>query len=393
MSDFSPIYGQNPNTGTQEAVQTDGAHHLAQAISGPSGNPVFANVFAGNELRIAEEPTQLFLDDASSGSLDTTNRWAAPTAAGGGVAAAVSNGTITLGTGTTANGYSFLQSAVTFPPVNPGWLLFQASINLPSPYIANSYMAWGLGTSPGTPTAAAPLTDFAGFELAIGGKMYAVCYAGGTRNQIADLSTATGTGKQPTDANAHIYSLYFRGDRMYWTIDGQDATVASIVTGTLGPNVNTLPLKFTTIAGASNPASSAVLAINQVFLADTTKREVQLSDGTFPWRKATVDANGNLSVKQSSPPISSTATLTSVASSASTVSLLASNTARKGAYFFNDSTAILYLAYAATSSTSAYTVQVPANSFFEMPTEPVYQGAIAGIWSAANGNARITELT
>lgn len=90
---------------------------------------------------------------------------------------------------------------------------------------------------------------------------------------------------------------------------------------------------------------------------------------------------------------SSTSTLTSVASSATTVSLLASNTSRKGAYFYNDSTAILYLAFAATSSTTAYTLQIPANGFYEMPPIPVYTGAIAGIWSAANGNARITELS
>ena len=90
---------------------------------------------------------------------------------------------------------------------------------------------------------------------------------------------------------------------------------------------------------------------------------------------------------------SGTSTLTSVASSASTVVLLASNAARKGAYFYNDSTAILYLAFAATASTSAYTLQIPTNGFYEMPPIPVYTGTISGIWSAANGNARITELS
>ena len=90
---------------------------------------------------------------------------------------------------------------------------------------------------------------------------------------------------------------------------------------------------------------------------------------------------------------SSTATLSSVASSATTVSLLASNTARKGMTVFNESTAILYLAYAATASTTAYTVQIPANSYYELPFIKTYTGAISGIWSAANGNARITELS
>lgn len=90
---------------------------------------------------------------------------------------------------------------------------------------------------------------------------------------------------------------------------------------------------------------------------------------------------------------SSTSTLTSVASSSSSVTLLASNANRKGAYFYNESVFLLYIAFAATAATSAYTVQVPAGCFYEMPTNPVYQGAIAGIWNFVNGNVRITELT
>src|SRR5260221_13193961 len=94
------------------------------------------------------------------------------------------------------------------------------------------------------------------------------------------------------------------------------------------------------------------------------------------------------------PQTSATATRSNVAGAASDTSLLASNAARKGALFFNDSTAILYLAYgAAAASLTSYTVQVPAQGFFEIPPQPVYTGAIRGIWSAANGNVRITELS
>jgi len=94
------------------------------------------------------------------------------------------------------------------------------------------------------------------------------------------------------------------------------------------------------------------------------------------------------------PQTSATATRSNVAGAASDTSLLASNAARKGALFFNDSTAILYLAYgAAAASLTSYSVQVPANGFFEMPPQPVYTGAIRGIWSAANGNVRISELS
>jgi hypothetical protein len=88
-----------------------------------------------------------------------------------------------------------------------------------------------------------------------------------------------------------------------------------------------------------------------------------------------------------------TATCTNVNGNASSVSLLASNSSRKGAMFFNDSTAVLYLKFGTTASTTSYTVQIPSNGYYEMPGPKIYSGAIDGIWSAANGAVRITELT
>ena len=77
-----------------------------------------------------------------------------------------------------------------------------------------------------------------------------------------------------------------------------------------------------------------------------------------------VDAAGNLIVSASSPPpTSATATLSSVNGAASSTQLLAANTGRKGAYFYNDSTAILYLAFAGSASTTAYTLQIASQWF------------------------------
>jgi hypothetical protein len=92
-------------------------------------------------------------------------------------------------------------------------------------------------------------------------------------------------------------------------------------------------------------------------------------------------------------PTSATGTLTSVAGATGNTQLLASNTSRKGAYFFNDSTAIMYLAFNATASTTSYTVQVPANSFFEMPTAPIYTGQVNVVWGSATGNCRTSEMS
>lgn len=95
------------------------------------------------------------------------------------------------------------------------------------------------------------------------------------------------------------------------------------------------------------------------------------------------------------PLTASTGAKTSVASNASSsVTILAANTNRKGALIYNDSTAILYLDLSGdTASSISYSVQIGAQGYFELPPQPVYTGAITGIWASANGNARVTEFS
>ena len=89
---------------------------------------------------------------------------------------------------------------------------------------------------------------------------------------------------------------------------------------------------------------------------------------------------------------SSTGTQSSVASSATDVTVLASNANRLGAIVYNDSTQILYLLLASgKSSSSNYSVQLAANDYYEVPA--FYTGVIKGIWTSANGNARVTEFS
>lgn len=90
----------------------------------------------------------------------------------------------------------------------------------------------------------------------------------------------------------------------------------------------------------------------------------------------------------------STSTLSNVSSSASNVTVLASNAARKGAMIYNDSTAVLYLKLGTTASTTSFTVALVAGAYYELPATPaLYTGIIDGIWAAANGSARVTELS
>lgn len=84
-----------------------------------------------------------------------------------------------------------------------------------------------------------------------------------------------------------------------------------------------------------------------------------------------------------------TATTTNVASSASNVTLFTAG-ASSGRTVFNDSTAVLYLKFGATATTTSYTVQIAANGYYEFP-QPTYNGQVDGIWASANGAARVTS--
>lgn len=92
-------------------------------------------------------------------------------------------------------------------------------------------------------------------------------------------------------------------------------------------------------------------------------------------------------------PTATAAALSSVAGSASSVSLLAANSSRKGATIFNDSTANLYVAFSATASTTAFTVKIVGGGYYELPSTAVWTGAVSGIWDTATGSARVTELS
>ena len=120
------------------------------------------------------------------------------------------------------------------------------------------------------------------------------------------------------------------------------------------------------------------------------------------WVKTTfgagaVDATTVRTVTASDDPLLTaytvtSATLANVASSASSVTIFASNAAAKGRQIENDSaSATLKLKFGATASATSYTVTLGPGAYFEFPNSPLYTGVVDGIWSAAVGSARTTE--
>lgn len=89
---------------------------------------------------------------------------------------------------------------------------------------------------------------------------------------------------------------------------------------------------------------------------------------------------------------SSTGTLSNVSGSASSVTLLASNTSRLGATIYNDSSAILYIKLnSGAATTTSFTYKAMPEAYYEVPFG--YTGAITGIWASATGAARVEEFT
>ena len=109
----------------------------------------------------------------------------------------------------------------------------------------------------------------------------------------------------------------------------------------------------------------------------------------------TINARLNVYLQNTSVAVSqvaaSSSAITSVAGATSSTQLLAANSARLSATFYNDSSANAYLALAASASTSAFTKILMPGEYYTLPMR--WTGDVYAIWASATGNMRITELS
>lgn len=94
-------------------------------------------------------------------------------------------------------------------------------------------------------------------------------------------------------------------------------------------------------------------------------------------------------------PVATTGALSPVAADVTPVEILTANADRQGFTVTNDSaTATLYLKCASGGgpvSSSNYTVKLTPGAYYEDPYR--YVGAVTGLWSAAVGQALVTEYS
>lgn len=202
-----------------------------------------------------------------------------------------------------------------------------------------------------------------------------------------DESTFT-AGSSTTGPIAGVFN-----DSVTTLMSGQQGTIRATTNRGLHINIRnaagteigtpSTPIRIDPTGTTTQPVSGTITAITNALPAGTNVIGHVIVDSG-----STTVVTGTVTTKEQS----STSAVTSVASSGTTISLLVANTNRRDATFYNDSTQILYLKLGATASTTSYTVQMAAGSYYEVP-QPCYTGAIDGIWASANGSVRITEIS
>lgn len=107
----------------------------------------------------------------------------------------------------------------------------------------------------------------------------------------------------------------------------------------------------------------------------------------------TVNADGSINtVTTVTPQGYATSTINRIAASLTSVTLIASNTSRKGGYIYNDSTENMYLKLGSSTTSISKTVTIAGSGFYELP-QPIYTGIVSAAWAVATGSADVTELT
>lgn len=289
MVNVTGRYIASPSTlsdGQQQDIRFAADGSLIVALAGASGTS--SGVSPLGSLSVSTDATSSFTDPFDGATVDTTDRWTTQLSTG---TVTQTGGQMTVNSSTTASAYAGIYTKATFAPniVAPQVVGFNISIE--SPVKANVKRFWGLGTLPGTPTVAIPITDGFGFELTEAGVFRAVLYSAG-----AVVTTQTLTA--PTSAAVAGYAIAYRGDVILFYAGG--TTPVAAFSYTL-PATQSLPMVMLAVNGTTPPSSGQAMIVQSAAVGDYGKNTNQISDGSFPWRKATVKAASTAAAATDSP--------------------------------------------------------------------------------------------
>lgn len=251
----------------------------------------------------------------------------------------------------------------------------------------NQDLAGNIGNSGFVTTAAPSYTS--GTQAAL-----SLTVAGALRVDGSGVTQPISAVSLPLPTGAATSALQTTGNSTLVTISGQLPTTlgAKTIANSLAVTIasdQVVPISATTLPLPTGAATAALQTAGNSTLV-TISGQLPVSLG------AKTSAN-SLSVTLASDqvvtvagPLAATGTITSVSSLATTQTLLSANANRKGYVIFNDSTQILYVAFSATATTTAYSVKLFPNGAATSDLD--YTGVISGIWASANGAAKVTEF-
>lgn len=275
---------QNTNLGPKTGTAGD------QAVSITSPNVAAAGFFARvspfGALAVAPDGQYLFSETFEGVSIDTTNRWATT----GTVVPTQSAGQVQVNPAATASATSALQSKPSFTANSPTTCAWAAAFESGTIATGN-HRFMGFGTPPTPPgTSAAPLQDAVGFEIDTTGTMNACVYASGTRTFAQPLSAVT-------DGASHKYVVIVRGDLAMFFRDTFEIPLA---TSFFQPTTQVLPVRFSSLNSGS-VTGTPTMVVKSVAVIDAIRTAQSIQDGTYPWRRAKVNAYGDQSISITSP--------------------------------------------------------------------------------------------
>ena len=179
----------------------------------------------------------------------------------------------------------------------------------------------------------------------------------------------------------------------------------NVVGGTIGVGSTTVNVQTSTIQNPLPVSLSSAVPTSTVIIVGTTTSPVPVT--LLSTTVSAVQSGGwNIGINPASNTVAAaqagawsitvannpatTAATSAVSSTVAAVTLLNTNTSRKGASIFNDGGTDLFVRFGTQASATSYKVKVLSQSYFEFPL-PVYTGIVSGYWTTTGGTAFMSE--
>ncbi len=173
-----------------------------------------------------------------------------------------------------------------------------------------------------------------------------------------------------------------------------DANVTRVTLATDGPGVAALSnidadLGAPTDSPAANPTATA--GIGALIRLGLQNAATALANWDTLIARIPVLVSNRVPVNAAFTAL--TPTVTSIPSSVTSVTLLATNSNRRALWVTNDSTSVLRLSFSTPATQANSSVLFQPGQFLILDPLMIGTGAIYGIWATANGTAQVTEWT